>query len=97
MSRCKELVEKFSTINEVGSNDDLETAIKRANRFYSRDAGSREIVNMITRHHTDRVILQFVDKYQDKLRKRAKEEVKLVDSMIKEHLETLKKHKDLQK
>lgn len=83
-------------LEEVGSNDNLEQAIKRADKFYKLDVGAREIVSYITKNYTDRVIFQFVDKYQDKLRKRAKEEVKLVEDMIKSHGETLKKHPDLQ-
>jgi hypothetical protein len=85
------------SIDEVGKNDDLEQAIKRADRLLKLDAGAREIESMVRSKYTDRVILQFVERYQDKLRKRAKEEVRLVDEMIKERLDTLAKHKDLQK
>ena len=92
------LTERFNNkINEVGSNDDLEQAISRADKMYKRNMGSRELISFVTRSYTDRVILQFVDKYQDKLRKRAKEEVGLVDREIKEHLATLKRHPELQK
>lgn len=97
MSIAKKILDAVNPIDEVGKNDDLDQAIKRADRLLKLDAGAREIESMVRSKYTDRVIHQFVEKYQDKLRKRAKEEVRLVDEMIKERLDTLKRHKDLQK
>lgn len=97
LKQFKSVKESKCNLKEIGSNDDLNQSLKRADSLYKKDMGARQLISWVTNNYTDRVIFQFVEKYQDKLMKRAKEEVKLTKDTIDGMLKTLKKYPDLQK